>query len=100
MSCYFYLLYCLLDMSCRECDVISLYFMCCFVSVSVCLMCCVSERICECLLKQFVICLGVITMLLLNGMEVFSVGGGALLDIPCMVFQRMCVGVPVIPVCI
>ena len=24
-------------------------------------------------------------------MEVLSVGGGALLDIPCMVFQRMCV---------
>ena len=30
-------------------------------------------------------------------MEVFSVGGGDLLDRPCMVFQRMCV-VPVIPV--
>ena len=29
--------------------------------------------------------------LLLNVMEVFSVGGGALLDRPCMVFQRMCV---------
>ena len=28
---------------------------------------------------------------LLNVMEVFSVDGGALLDIPCMVFQRMCV---------
>ena len=24
-------------------------------------------------------------------MAVFSVGGGAMLDIPCMVFQRMCV---------
>ena len=34
--------------------------------------------------------LGVVTILLLNVMEVFSVGGGALLDIPCMVFQRMC----------
>ena len=29
--------------------------------------------------------------LLLNVMEVFSVGGGALLDRRCMVFQRMCV---------
>ena len=30
------------------------------------------------LMKHFAICL-----------DVFSVGGGALLDIPCMVFQRM-----------
>ena len=29
--------------------------------------------------------------LLLNSMEVFSVGGGALLDIPCMIFKRRCV---------
>ena len=41
--------------------------------------------------KQFAICLGVIVILLLNAMEVFSVGGGVLLDRPCMVFQRMCV---------
>ena len=33
-------------------------------------------------------CLGVVASLLLNVMEVFSVCGGALLDIPCMVFQR------------
>ena len=31
--------------------------------------------------------LGVVASLLLNVMEVFSVGGGALLDRPCMVFQ-------------
>ena len=37
------------------------------------------------------LCLGVVVILLLNVMEVFSVGGGALLDIPFMVFQRMCV---------
>ena len=42
----------------------------------------------NCLVKQFVICLGVVTILLLNVMEVFSVGGSALLDIPCMFFQR------------
>ena len=29
--------------------------------------------------------------LLLNVMDVFSVCGGALLDRPCMVFQRVCV---------
>ena len=38
------------------------------------------------LMKQFAMCLGVVAILLLNIMEVFSVGGGALLDIPCMVF--------------
>ena len=40
-----------------------------------------------CLAKQFPICLGVVVILLLNVMEVFSVGGGALLDRRCMVFQ-------------
>ena len=44
-----------------------------------------------CLVKQFVICFGVVVFLLLNVIAVFSVGGGALLDIPCMVFHRMCV---------
>ena len=43
------------------------------------------------LVKQFPICLGVAAVLLLNVMDVFSVGGGALLDRPCMVFQRVCV---------
>ena len=46
---------------------------------------------CNCLVKQFAICLGVVTILLLNVMEVFSVGGGPLLDKPCMVSQRTCV---------
>ena len=45
----------------------------------------------NCLVKQFAMCLGVVAILLLNGMEVFYVGGGAPLDRPCMVFQRMCV---------
>ena len=41
----------------------------------------------NCLVKQFEICLVVVVILLLNVMEVFSVGGGGLLDRPCMVFQ-------------
>ena len=45
----------------------------------------------NCLVKQFAICLGVVVILLLNLLEVFSVGGGGLLDRPCMVFQRVCV---------
>ena len=50
----------------------------------------------NCSVQQFAICLSVVAILLLNVMEVFSVGGdgdgdgGGLLDRPCMVFQRMC----------
>ena len=45
------------------------------------------------LMNQFAMCLGVGAVLLLNVIDVFSVGGGGgtLLDRPCMVFQRMCV---------
>ena len=46
-------------------------------------------------MKQYAICLGVVAILLLNVMEVFSVGGGALCGLPKNV--RV---VPVIPVCI
>ena len=45
----------------------------------------------NCLVKQFAMCLGMVAILLLIVLHVFSVGGGALLDRPCMVFQRMCV---------
>ena len=45
----------------------------------------------SCLVKQFAICWGVVVILLLNVMVLFSVVGGALLDRPCMVFQRVCV---------
>ena len=37
-----------------------------------------------------VLCLGVFAILLLNVMGLLSVVGGAILDRPCMVFQRMC----------
>ena len=43
------------------------------------------------LVKQFAMCVGVVAILLLNVMDVFSVCDGALLDRPCMVFQRVCV---------
>ena len=36
-------------------------------------------------------CLGVVSVLLLNVIDVFSVGGGALWDRPCMVLHIMCV---------
>ena len=37
--------YCLLDLSCGECDVIFLYFMCCSVNGSLCLVCCVFDNV-------------------------------------------------------
>ena len=60
--------------------------MCCSVSVSVCLVC--LTVFVNCLVKQFAMCLGVVAILLLNVMHVFSVGGGALLDKPCMVSKE------------
>ena len=45
----------------------------------------------NCLVKQFAMCLGVVAILLLNVMDVFSVCDGALLDRPCIYDQRVCV---------
>ena len=84
------MIYCLLDLRSGDCDVVALYVLCCFVNRSVCFMCCVFDSVCELLVKQFAICLGVFAILLLNVMDLFSVARGALLDRPCMVFQRMC----------
>ena len=55
-------------------------------------MCFVFDSVCELFSEtiRFTMCLGVVAILLLNVMEVFSVGGGALLDRPCMVLQIMC----------
>ena len=75
-------------MSCGECNVKSLYFLCCSVDGSACLVCRVFV---DCLVKQFVIFFSVVAILLLNVIEELSGVGGALLDRPCMVFQRMCV---------
>ena len=60
--------------------------MCLFVLCVACLTVFVN-----CLVKQFAMCVGVVAILLLNVMDVFSVCGGALLDRPCMVLQRVCV---------
>ena len=80
--------YCRLDLRSGECNVVSLYVLCFSVYGSVCFVCCVFVN---CLVKQFAICLGVFDILLLNVMDLLSVVGDALLDIPCMVFQIMCV---------
>ena len=65
--------------------------MCCSVNVSVCFVCCVLDSVCELFGETIAMCLGVVAILLLNIMDVFRVCGGALLDRPCMVFQRVCV---------
>ena len=39
----------------------------------------------NCLVKQFAMCLGAVAILLLNVMDVFSVGGGPQMDRQCMV---------------
>ena len=78
MSFIFTLFYCHLDLSCGECNVISLYALYRSVNGSVCFVC---------LVKQFALCLGVVVILLLNVMELFSVVGGALLDRLCIVLE-------------
>ena len=89
MNCYFYFVYGLLDLRSSECDVVSLCVVCCSVNVSVCVAC--LTVFVNCLVKQFAMCLGAVAILLLNVMDVFCVCGCALLDRPCMVFQRVCV---------
>ena len=54
-------------------------------------MCCVFHSICELLGETISNILGMIVILLLNVTEVLRVGGGALLNRPYMVVQRMCV---------
>ena len=43
----FTLFYSLLDLRSSECDVVSLYVVCCSVNVSVCVVCCVFDSVCE-----------------------------------------------------
>ena len=63
--------------------------MCCSVNVSVCFVCCGFDSVCELFGETIRNVFGVVAILLLNVMDVFSVCGGALLDRPCMVFQRV-----------
>ena len=66
------------------CMVCVALLMCLFVLCVACLTVFVNY-----LVKQFAMCLCVVAILLLNVMDVLSVCGGALLDRPCMVFQRV-----------
>ena len=84
--------YRLLDLRSSECDVVSLCMLCVALLMCLFVLCvaCFTVFV-NCLVKQFAMCLGVVAILLLNVMDVFCVCGGALLDRPCMVFQRVCV---------
>ena len=72
-------------MSCGECNVIPLDFLYCSVNGSVCLVCCLCDKVCELFSEPICkIFLGVVVM------EVLNMDGSALLDRLCIVFQRMC----------
>ena len=88
MSCYFYfvLLPLVVSVMVYPCILCVALLMDLFVLCVACLTVWVN-----CLVKEFAMCLGVVAIVLLNVMDVFSVRGGALLDRPCMVFQRLCV---------
>ena len=85
----FTLFYYLLGLSCSECDVMSLYFCVALLMYRFVLFVACLTVFVNCLVKQFAMCLSVVVVLLLNVIDVFSVGGGVLLDRPCMVFHRM-----------
>ena len=87
----FTLFYSLLDLRSSECDVVFLYVVCCSVNVFVCFVCCMFDSVCELFSETIHNVFGVVAILLLNAMDVFSVCGGAMLDRPCMFFQRVCV---------
>ena len=44
---FFTLFYNLMDLRSSECDIVSLYVVCCSVNVSVCFLCCVFDSVCE-----------------------------------------------------
>ena len=78
-----------MDLSCGEYDVISLYFKYFLLMYQVVLCVACLTVFMNYLMKQFAICLGVVVILLLNVLKVFSVDGGAPLDRPWLVFQRI-----------
>ena len=80
MSCYFYFV--ILPLGPELWWVLCYIFVFCALELVYLFVLCVACLIVfvNCLVKQFAMCLGVVAILLLNGMDVFSVRGGALLD--------------------
>ena len=69
----------------------SLYFMCCSVNGYVCLVCFVFDSVCELFGEKIRNIFGYGCYFVVECYVSVSVGGGVLLDSPCMVFQKMCV---------
>ena len=97
MICCFCFVLLPLGLESGECDVISLYLLCCSVNGSFCFVCCVFDSV-NCLMKQFAMCLGVFVIMLLNVMDLLNVVGGALLDISMYGLPNNVCVVPVVPV--
>ena len=78
-----------MDLRSGECDVLTVY-VCITLSMYLFVLCvaCLTVFV-NCLMKQCAICLVVFVILLLTVRELLGLVGGALLDRPCMVFQRM-----------
>ena len=65
MSCYFTFFYCLLDLSCGECNVLILYFLCCSVNGSVLCVPCLNSA-CELFDETICNIFGVVVILLVD----------------------------------
>ena len=61
-----------------------------YYCICIFLVCCVFDSVCELFGETIRNMFWCGCYFVLNVIEVFSVGGGALLDIPCIIFQRMC----------
>ena len=79
----------LLDLRSSECDVVSLYVLCCSVNGSVCFVCCLLDSVCELFGETIRNMFGVFSILLFNVIDLLNVAVCALLDRSCMVFQRI-----------
>ena len=80
----FALFYCLLDLIRGECNVISLYVLCCPVNRSVCFVCCMFEGVYELFGETIRNMFGYICYFLLNVMELLCVVGGVWSSIECV----------------
>ena len=81
----FAMFYCRLDLCCGECYVCCLLFECFPINVPVCF------GLLNCLLNEFAICVGEVTVFSLKAIVLFLGCVGVLLANPCIVFQRVCV---------
>ena len=82
VSCFIALFYCLLDLSCGEYNVISLYCLCCSVNGPVCLVYRGSDSVCKMFGETIRNISGCGCYFIV--MEVLSVGGGTRMCVLCL----------------